>query len=261
MNQIYHLMCSRQAELAQEIAQIQAQLTTLPDHFLICAKNGNGFKWYKSDGHHCNYLPKKQRLFAEQLAKRRYFNSRLQHLQAEKKAVDSFLKSYPAEDPSAKMLLPSSGYHDLLSSCYSLESEDLNQWASESYDHCTLHPERLVHETASGHMVRSKSEAMIAMLLYQKKIPFRYECALSLRNIVIYPDFTIRHPDTGKYFYWEHLGLMDDPDYNRNACSKIQLYAANNIIPTIQLILTAETLAQPLTYNTVQHTIQQYFNR
>jgi len=261
MNQIHHLMCSHQAELAQEIAQIQAQLTTLPDHFLICAKNGNSFKWYESNGHHCSYLPKKHRLFAEQLAKRRYFNSRLQHLQAEKKAVDSFLKSYPAEDPSAKMLLPSSGYHDLLSSCFSLASEDLNQWASESYDHCTLHPERLVHETASGHMVRSKSEAMIAMLLYQKKIPFRYECALSLKNIVIYPDFTIRHPDTGKYFYWEHLGLMDDPDYNRNACSKIQLYAANNIIPTIQLILTAETLAQPLTYNTVQHTIQQYFNR
>lgn len=261
MNQIYNLMCSRQTELAQEITRIQTLLTTLPDHFLICAKNGNSFKWYESDGHHCSYLPKKHRLFAEQLAKRRYFNSHLQHLQAEKKAIDSFLKSYPEEDPSAKMLLPSSGYHDLLSSCYSLESEDLNQWANEAYDHCTLYPERLVHETASGHMVRSKSEAMIAMLLYQKKIPFRYECALSLRNIVIYPDFTIRHPDTGKYFYWEHLGLMDDMDYNRNACSKIQLYATNNIIPTIQLILTAETLAQPLTYNTVQHTIQQYFNR
>ena len=261
MNQIYHLMCSRQAELIQEIEYIQQLLSSMPDKFLICAKNGNSFKWYESDGHHCSYLPKKHRIRAEQLAKRRYFNSRLQHLQAEKRAIDSFMKSYPDEDPSAKMLLPSSGYHDLLSSYFSLESEDLNQWANEPYEHCPHHPERLVHETASGHLVRSKSEAMIAMLLYQKKIPFRYECVLSIRNTMFYPDFTIRHPDTGKYLYWEHLGLMDDPDYNRNACSKIQLYAANNIIPTIQLILTAETLTQPLTYNTVQHTIQQYFNR
>lgn len=90
MNQIYHLMCSRQAELAQEITRIQTLLTTLPDHFLICAKNGNRFKWYESDGHHCSYLPKKHRLFAEQLAKRRYFNSHLQHLQAEKRPSTRF---------------------------------------------------------------------------------------------------------------------------------------------------------------------------
>ena len=38
MNQIYHLMCSRQAELIQEIEYIQQLLSSMPDKFLICAK-------------------------------------------------------------------------------------------------------------------------------------------------------------------------------------------------------------------------------
>ena len=261
MNQIQHLMITRKKELSQEITQIKQQLLSLPEQFLICAKNGNHFKWYQSDGHHCSYLPKKHRSYAEQLARRRYFNTRLRYLQEEKQAVDSFLKTYPSEDPSEKMLLPSSGYYELLASSFTPESEDLTAWANAPYEHSAFHPEHLVHEAASGHMVRSKSEAMIAMLLYQKKIPFRYECALPLKSNIVYPDFTIRHPDTGKYYYWEHMGLMDEPDYSRSACLKIQLYAASQIIPALQLILTSETLAQPLTYHTVQDTIHQYFNR
>lgn len=71
MNQIYHLMCSRQAELTQEIEYIQQLLSSMPDKFLICAKKWHSFKWYESDGHHCSYLPRKHRIRAEQLAKRR----------------------------------------------------------------------------------------------------------------------------------------------------------------------------------------------
>ncbi|MFQ8777759.1 MAG: hypothetical protein ACLR78_10425 [Roseburia sp.] len=61
--------------------------------------------------------------------------------------------------------------------------------------------------------MRSKSEAMIAMLLHLNAIPYRYECALSLGGVTLFPDFTIRHPVTGVLYYWEHFGLMDDPAY------------------------------------------------
>ena len=64
--------------------------------------------------------------------------------------------------------------------------------------------------------MRSKSEAMIAMSLYVQKIPYRYECELKLGSITLFPDFTIRHPETGEIFYWEHFGMMDKPD---NGCS------------------------------------------
>ena len=71
--------------------------------------------------------------------------------------------------------------------------------------------------------MRSKSEAMIAMNLYVQKIPYRYECELKLGSITLFPDFTIRHPETGEIFYWEHFGMMDKSEYVKNASDKISM--------------------------------------
>ena len=64
---------------------------------------------------------------------------------------------------------------------------------------------------AGSLFVRSKSEAFIASSLSDKGIPFRYECAAKIAGTVIYPDFTIRHPLSGKLCLWEHFGLIDRP--------------------------------------------------
>jgi len=122
-----------------------------------------------------------------------------------------------------------------------------------------LYPEQLVHKTISGNQVRSKSEALIDMSLYIHRIPFRYECALLLDELTIYPDFTIRHPKTGEYYYWEHFGLMDDESYCKNACSKLHLYSSHGIIPSIHLITTYETKDNPLTTEIIEKTIMHYF--
>ena len=99
---------------------------------------------------------------------------------------------------------------------------------------------------------------MIAMLLHLNAIPYRYECALSLGGVTLFPDFTIRHPGTGALYYWEHFGLMDDPAYAKNAGSKLSLYAANGIIPSVHLITTYETKAYPLNAG-IEHLISYYF--
>ncbi len=72
-------------------------------------------------------------------------------------------------------------------------------------------------------------------------------------------DFTIRHPKTKDFFYWEHFGMMDSPAYSQNAFNKLQLYNAHGIIPTINLITTYETKDQPLNSQYVQHLIEHYF--
>ena len=97
------------------------------------------------------------------------------------------------------------------------------------------------------------------MLLYQNQIPYRYECQLQLGDHIIYPDFTIRHPSTGKFYYWEHFGQMDNPEYYTKACSKIQLYISHGYIPTINLITTFETQKHPLVPDDVYHIIKHYF--
>jgi ATP-dependent DNA helicase RecQ len=68
------------------------------------------------------------------------------------------------------------------------------------------------HKALSGDWVRSKSEVIIANLLYERRIPFEYETRLASPDGATYlPDFTI-HWD-GKTYYWEHLGLLDHEDY------------------------------------------------
>ena len=100
---------------------------------------------------------------------------------------------------------------------------------------------------------------MIDTLLYLNKIPFRYECALHLGNTTIYPDFTILHPHTGKIYYWEHFGMMDDANYAKNTCFKLQTYTTHGIIPSINLITTYETKEHPLSSDFIEKIIQHYF--
>lgn len=91
------------------------------------------------------------------------------------------------------------------------------------------------------------------------QIPFRYECKLQLDETIIYPDFIIRHPITGKIYYWEHLGKMDDEVYrHRNSC-KLEIYNSNQIYPSLNLILTYETKDCPLDAEYVNTLISHYF--
>ena len=121
------------------------------------------------------------------------------------------------------------------------------------------YPEYKIHKTCTGEMVRSKSEAFIYTCLCNHKIPFRYECALPLGTRTIYPDFTIRHPNTGETYYWEHFGMMDESYYYQKTFPKLQLYASYGIIPSINLITTYETKKHPLSSEVIVKTIEHHF--
>lgn len=99
-----------------------------------------------------------------------------------------------------------------------------------------------IHETLSGDYVRSKSEVIIANILYQGGIPFSYELPLTTPDGAYFlPDFTINWK--GKTYYWEHLGLLDHEDYEMEWEFKKRFYEQH--FPK-QLITTQEssTLSQ-----------------
>ena len=96
-------------------------------------------------------------------------------------------------------------YTELLSDFFKPLSQELSEWMNTPYIRNSKYPEHLIHKTCVGYKVRSKSESMICTYLSINKIPFRYECALTLGNKVYYPDFTIRHPKTAEIYYWEHF--------------------------------------------------------
>ncbi len=93
--------------------------------------------------------------------------------------------------------------------------------------------EGLIHRTKRGDLVRSKSEVIIANELLAQGIDrYEYEEALPLPDgRTRYPDFTIMDDDTGARYYWEHLGLLHNPDYETRWKRKLQEYRDASIIP------------------------------
>ena len=72
-----------------------------------------------------------------------------------------------------------------------------------------------IHRTLTEIMVRSKSEVIIANMLAERDIPFRYEIPLFAPDGTFYlPDFTVTA--RGEQWYWEHLGRMDLEEYRNH---------------------------------------------
>ena len=83
----------------------------------------------------------------------------------------------------------------------------------------------------SADLVRSKSELTIADKLHTHRIEYAYEQPLILgEGRVRYPDFTITDSARGVTFYWEHLGLLDDPWYRARWERKRDVYRKAGII-------------------------------
>ena len=58
--------------------------------------------------------------------------------------------------------------------------------------------------------------------------------------------------------YWEHLGLLDDPEYIARNLEKIDCYEENGIFLGDNLIITRETSEKPLNMKQVRRLIEHY---
>ena len=97
--------------------------------------------------------------------------------------------------------------------------------------------EALKFYTKMGIIVRSKSEVIIATALYDNNIKFEYEKPIKISDVIYYPDFTVEKKN-GDIILWEHLGLIDNPDYRNKVYRKILKYNENGYYQGKNLILT-----------------------
>ena len=259
---LYDQIASEYNILQKQIKQLKSQIAKLPDASFFCIKDDKRVKWFMTDKNGTHYIPKSNRKLAEELAYKRYLSSKLKEFQSEQNALQTYLKKHSLSYGSAdQMLSPENIYSELLSSHFAprfSNTENSSRWESIPYETNPSHPENLIHPINLGFSVRSKSEAMIAMALHFNCVPFRYECALHLNDIVIYPDFTILHPITGKILYWEHFGMIDKASYQTTYLSKLKHYLANGIYPSIDLITTYESSEIPFSLEKINQVLNIY---
>jgi len=85
--------------------------------------------------------------------------------------------------------------------------------------------EEKIHKTKRGDMVRSKSEVIIANELENAELDWHYEndgIFVEINGKKLLPDFVINH--NGKIYYWEHLGLLNKPKYQKDWAEKESYY-------------------------------------
>ena len=91
--------------------------------------------------------------------------------------------------------------------------------------------ENLIHRTEKGHLVRSKSELVIANMLFQSGIGYEYERVLEgdVEPGRLRPDFSFVTAD-GDLIVWEHLGMMQREDYRKGWEWKRNWYEKNGFV-------------------------------
>ena len=82
----------RKKQLESQIVQIQKELEKMPDGYLRCERNGRYIKWFYYHDGISEYVSKKQKALAEQLAIRKYKEMQLEELQIELRAIGAYLK-------------------------------------------------------------------------------------------------------------------------------------------------------------------------
>lgn len=127
--------------------------------------------------------------------------------------------------------------------------------------------EGLIHRTSTGIAVRSKSELYIYDALCHAGYPPEYEKPLTLGGSTRYPDFTIEDEISGRYIYWEHLGMLERSDYRRSWETKLAWYRANGILPVEEgggpkgiLVTTTESSTNGFDSTTVHKIIREHLN-
>lgn len=250
-------------ELQQTLTNIQKQLKNIPSGSLRIVQRRNNFFYYlitNSKDTNGKYLPKTQSKLASQIAQRDYILSIKREIEGELKVLYKLKKNYRPQNliNIYKRLTP--GRKQLVTPVQLPNEEFAKQWQAQSKPGNSFNSQNKCFQTSCGIFVRSKSEVLIADALTNHNIPFHYEMPLLLNEKNFYPDFTCLHPSTRKVYIWEHFGLIDQPEYAMHALEKMILYQSKHFTQSNTLIITYETLAQPLTPQKINTLIQEYLS-
>lgn len=149
-------------------------------------------------------------------------------------------------------------FTDLFADVFKDEGPDLRPQIVEVNG--KFYEEKMIHRTVRGELVRSKSEVIIANALHYNKLDYEYEPEIVLEGKVKRPDFKVEDYDTGIVWYWEHCGMMSDPNYKKRWEDKKKFYEKNGIVEGKNLIVTYDDEKGGLDSDLIQRIIEKTFD-
>lgn len=240
-------------------------LKGVPEGSLRISRNRNKTQYYKRiDPKDCNgtYIREEDMKIAYELAQKDYDQKVLKSIEKELKAIQKYKETAPNKTVEQIYENLHLARQELIIPIRESDEEYIDRWEKVEYIGKDFRYDSSEHYTAKGERVRSKSEVIIADALNRAGIPYRYEYPLYIKGLeYINPDFTILNVKMRKEIIWEHLGLMDKPEYAENNVYKINCYEKSGYHMGDNLICTFETKQNPLNQKTVKEIIQRYFGK
>lgn len=262
MEQIKNILKERENYLQKLKQEKQNALAKVPEGSLRLCKHGNKTQYYhRNHPKDSNgvYIKDRDLELAKKLAQKDYDKRVLNCTEKELSAINKYLSSCPQTQAEhiyeelhverQKIIIP----------IRETDEEYVRKWQEEKYQGKEFYDDTPELYTQRGERVRSKSELIIADILNQTGVPYRYEYPLYLNGMGwIYPDFTVLNVDERKELFWEHFGMMDEPTYAESAIKKIATYEQNGIYVGNKLILTFETRMVPINQKLVRKLIEHH---
>ena len=192
--------------------------------------------------------------------------------------VDTVLETVPAA------IKDYADFSELSSEGYARKWQESNSMVKKF----VTHKKDVYHKlkTLRGDYVGSKSELIIADRLFVKGIPYHYEIAFTpearmdtsrpvydnygmiigyesishnpLEQDTLHPDFYVLNKRTGKAYFWEHLGKMDDPEYCRKNFNRFMRILDAGYVIGEDVIVTHEDSKNPLMTESIDRIIETY---
>lgn len=242
--------------------QAKANLEGAPEGSLKLGKTKGCVQYYHwiEGMHGCGtYINKSNVSFAKKLAQKTYDEKILRYTNKVTTQISKLLKIFDDNKIEHIFLEEHPERQKLITPIEPTYAQKLETWMSQPYEGKSFKEDAPVLLTNNGVRVRSKSEKILADYFESEGISYKYECPLKLKPYgTIYPDFTFLSKKTGKEMYWEHEGMMDNPEYAKNAVQKIELYEKNGLYPGERLILTFETSANVINTEILKKLTQRY---
>lgn len=213
----------------RELLDVIERIKLVPiDGKLNISNRGNFFQYYLvkngPNGREKIYLKKDELYIAKELAQRDYLNQLKELLIERISLLSKVLEKFDDDELLQVFDNLSPARQAIVTPLIENYEDKLKKWKARTYESKGFYSNISKIYSKKGERVRSKSEKILADIFYDCDLEYKYECPLQFNNgIVLHPDFTFLNK-YGEEIYWEHHGMMDDPNYVHNFIEKLRLY-------------------------------------